>query len=160
MADLAAEVVGLLRSRGQTVAVAESLTGGGLCAALTSVPGASEVLRGGLVVYTDDVKVTMAGVPRDLLQRKGAVDPTVAVRLAEGARERCGADWGIGLTGVAGPGPSCGVAAGTVFAGLAGAGVTRCWSLRLPGDRARVRSATIEHALRLFGEHLTAERRS
>lgn len=150
----AAAVVALLRDRGETLAAAESLTGGGLCAEVTAVPGASEVLRGGLVVYTDAVKIALAGVSRDLLDRKGAVDPNVAVRLAEGARERCGSDWGIGLTGVAGPGPSGGVAAGTVYVGLAGPATTRCWSLRIGGDRARVRRVTIEYALRLFGEHL------
>lgn len=155
MSDLAALVVERLRARGETVAAAESLTGGGLCAALTAVPGASEALRGGMVVYTDHAKVSLAGVPQELLDRKGAVDPNVAVLLAERARERCGADWGVGLTGVAGPGPSGGVPAGVVYLGLAGPGVTKCWSLRISGDRARVRQASVEHALRLLGEHLT-----
>lgn len=154
MSDRAARVVGLLKARGQTVAAAESLTGGGLCAAVTEVAGASDVLRGGLVVYSDDMKVALAGVPRELLDRKGAVDPNVAVRLAEGARERCESDWGIGLTGVAGPGPAGGVPAGTVYIGLAGPTGSRCWSLRVDGGRQRVRQVTIEHALRLLGEHL------
>jgi nicotinamide-nucleotide amidase len=154
MPERATAVIDALRARGETVAAAESLTGGGFCAALTAVPGASDVVRGGLVVYTDDVKVDVGGVPRELLERKGAVDPNVAVRLAEGAREKCGADWGIGLTGVAGPGPSNGVPAGTVYVGLAGPAGTKCWSLQLSGDRARVRQATVEHALRLLREHL------
>src|SRR5690606_17574795 len=108
--------------RGQTVATAESLTAGLLCAVLTEVPGASAVVRGGLVVYATDLKAGLAGVDRQLLAERGAVDPEVARQLAAGARERCGADWGVGLTGVAGPDPQDGVAPGTVHTGLAGPG--------------------------------------
>ncbi|WP_028846513.1 MULTISPECIES: CinA family protein [Thermocrispum] len=155
MSELAEGIVARLRARGETVATAESLTGGGLCAELTAVPGASDVVRGGLIVYTDQLKIELAGVPRDLLTRAGAVDADVAAYLAAGARARCHADWGIGLTGVAGPGPADGVPAGTVYVGIADAETSSSWRLQLSGDRAAVRRATIEHALRLLGEHLS-----
>ena len=100
---------------GETLAVAESLTGGLLAATLVDVPGASQVFRGGLVVYATDLKATLAGVPAELLDERGPVDPDVAVALADGARERCGADWGLATTGVAGPDPQDGMAVGTVY---------------------------------------------
>src|SRR5215470_10980125 len=102
-------VVSALVVRAQTLAVAESLTGGLLAATLVDVPGASKVFRGGLVVYATDLKASLAGVPADLLAERGPVDPDVAVALAAGARERCGATWGLGTTGVAGPEPQEGV---------------------------------------------------
>src|SRR5919201_5163572 len=105
----------LLRRRGETVATAESLTAGMLCAALTDVPGASDVVRGGLVVYATALKHELAGVDAALLAEHGAVHPDVAGMLARGARQRCGADWGIGLTGAAGPDPQDGAAPGTVY---------------------------------------------
>ncbi|MCW2609670.1 MAG: cina protein, partial [Cryptosporangiaceae bacterium] len=94
-------VLAALRRRGETLAVAESLTGGLLAATLVAVPGASTVFRGGLVVYATDLKVTLAGVPADLLAERGPVDGDVAAALAAGARDRCGADWGLATTGVA-----------------------------------------------------------
>ncbi len=97
------ELVDALRQRNWTVATAESLTAGLLCAALTEVPGSSAVVRGGLIVYATDLKHTLAGVEVDLLARTGPVDPRVAAALAAGARRRCGSVLGLGLTGVAGP---------------------------------------------------------
>jgi nicotinamide-nucleotide amidase len=97
-----------LKARGETVAVAESLTGGLLAATIVDVPGASAAFRGGLIVYATDLKATLAGVPLPLLDAHGPVDPSVAAALAAGARERCGADWGISTTGVAGPEPQAG----------------------------------------------------
>lgn len=153
-AELAAAVIDRLRARGETVATAESLTGGGVCATLTSVPGASDVVRGGLIVYADELKVELAGVPEELIWAKGAVDPNIAVLLAEGARERCGATWGLGLTGVAGPGPANGVPAGTVHVGIVGPMAVECRSAVFAGDRDDVRAASIEQALTLLREHL------
>ncbi|GAB3906185.1 hypothetical protein GCM10029964_102560 [Kibdelosporangium lantanae] len=94
--DALAGVVAALRAREETVATAESLTAGLVTAALTSVPGASRVVRGGLVVYATDLKWGLAGVDPDLLAERGAVDPDVAAQLATGARDRCGATWGSG----------------------------------------------------------------
>lgn len=108
-----------------TVACAESLTGGLLCALLTEVPGSSAVVRGGLVVYATELKHDLAGVDSRLLSDQGPVHPEVAVQLARGARSVCGATVGIGLTGVAGPDPQHGVAVGTWFVALAGESGTR-----------------------------------
>src|SRR3954447_22237457 len=94
-----------LLDRAETVAAAESLTAGLFCATLASVPGASATLRGGVVVYATDLKRALAGVPADVLAAHGPVSPETAAALADGVRGRCGATWGIGLTGVAGPDP-------------------------------------------------------
>ena len=117
-------LIAALRRRGETLAVAESLTGGLLAATLVDVPGASRVFRGGLIVYATDLKATLAGVPAELLAARGPVDPDVAVALARGARERCGADWGLATTGVAGPEPQDGAAVGTVFVAVAGPSIS------------------------------------
>jgi nicotinamide-nucleotide amidase len=154
-AAVAALVLELAR-RGQTVAAAESLTGGLLCATLVNVPGASQVLRGGLVVYATDLKASLAGVPAELLQRRGPVDPDVAVALARGARERCGADWGLATTGVAGPDPHDGVAVGTVHVAVADAADAQVRSLRLDGGREAVRAGAVAAALDLLRQRLDA----
>ncbi|HEY8453157.1 MAG: nicotinamide-nucleotide amidohydrolase family protein [Micromonosporaceae bacterium] len=151
----AAEILRRLEERGETLAVAESLTGGLLAATIVDVPGASTVFRGGLVVYATDLKHTLAGVPAGLLAARGPVDAEVAVAMAAGARERCGADWALATTGVAGPGPADGVSAGTVFVAVAGPdGSSSVRSLHLPGDRAAVRSGTVAAALRLLADRL------
>ena len=138
-----AEVVGLLTRRGETVATAESLTAGLVTAALTTVPGASAVVRGGLVVYATVLKASLAGVPARLLAEHGAVHPEVASALAEGARRVCGADWGVGLTGVAGPDPQDGVSPGTVHFGIAGSNGVTAYPLDLTGDRHAIRAGSV-----------------
>ena len=137
-----------LRARRETVAAAESLTAGLFCATLASVPGASATLRGGAVVYATDLKTTLAGVPPELLAAHGPVSEPAAAALAEGIRSRCGATWGIGLTGVAGPDPVDGHAPGRVYLGLSDGLVTVVHELDLPGDRAQVRAAAVETAFR------------
>jgi nicotinamide-nucleotide amidase len=102
--SLASVVLGLLRQRGQTLAVAESCTGGGLGAALAAVPGASEVFLGGVIAYANAVKEELLKVPADVLAAQGAVSDPVAQAMAEGARRATGADWALAVTGVAGPG--------------------------------------------------------
>ncbi|MFB9926163.1 CinA family protein [Amycolatopsis halotolerans] len=150
----ARELVATLTRRGETVAAAESLTAGLVCATLAQVPGASAVLRGGLVVYATELKTALAGVDEQLLAEHGAVHPEVAAQLARGARERCGATWGLGLTGVAGPDPQDGVAPGTVYVGLSGPGVTTVRELAEPGDRDTIRTASVRAAFALLGEQL------
>jgi nicotinamide-nucleotide amidase len=103
-ASLASVVLDQLRRRGQTLAVAESCTGGGLGAALAAVPGASDVLLGGVIAYANSVKEGLLGVPAALLEAHGAVSDPVAHAMAEGARRATGADWALAITGVAGPG--------------------------------------------------------
>ena len=109
-----------LRTRRQTIAFCESLTAGLASATLADVPGASDVLVGGLVTYSPELKTSLADVPADLIEREGVVSAAVAREMARGARRVCGADWAVALTGVAGPDSQDGVPAGTVWIGLAG----------------------------------------
>jgi nicotinamide-nucleotide amidase len=152
--DHVAALLDSLRRRGETVATAESLTAGLVCAALTDVAGASDVVRGGLVVYATDLKAQLAGVDRDLLAEHGAVHPRVAEMLAAGARGQCGAHWGLGLTGVAGPDPQDGVAPGTVHVGFAGPSGVMVRTVQVGGDRHAVRAAAVRVALEHFAELL------
>jgi nicotinamide-nucleotide amidase len=148
-------LVATLVRRGESLAVAESLTGGLLASTLVDVAGVSKVFRGGLVVYANDLKWTLAGVPKELLDERGAVDADVATALAQGARERCGADWGLATTGVAGPEPQNGVAVGTVYVAVAGPCGTRARGLALEGNRAAVRTGAVTAALDLLAQSLT-----
>ena len=147
---------------GLTVATAESLTAGMVAAALADVPGASAVLQGGVVAYQNHVKAELLGVGGDLLAARGAVDPEVARRMAAGARRALGADVGVATTGVAGPEPHQGQPVGTVWLGLAVPdadanaldvlggerdGAATAILLRLDGDRAAIREATVAAAL-------------
>jgi nicotinamide-nucleotide amidase len=140
-------LVGALRTRGESVAAAESLTAGLFCATLAEVPGASAVLRGGVVVYATDLKAVLAGVPQDLLATYGPVSPETAAALADGVRGRCTATWGIGLTGVAGPDPVDGHAPGRVYLGVSDGRRTDVAELTLPGDRAAIRSGAVAAAV-------------
>lgn len=149
---VAPELIAVLAERGETVATAESLTAGLVCAALTEVPGSSAVVRGGLVVYATDLKARLAGVDPVLLADHGAVHPEVAAQLAAGARDRCGADWGLGLTGVAGPAAQDGVAPGVVYIGLSGDGTRTVRTHRFEGDRRAVRTKAVRAALELLWE--------
>ena len=148
----AEQVHGLLLRRGATVAVAESLTGGLLGAALTSTPGSSSTFRGGLVVYATDLKETLAGVPGPLLAAEGPVSAHVAAALAAGARDRLGATYGVGVTGVAGPDPQNGQPVGTVHLAVAGPAEGEVRSLRCEGDREQIRAQTVTAALSLLAE--------
>jgi len=114
-ADLAADVVRLATASGTTLAVAESLTAGMLCARIADVPGASVVLRGGVVVYATDLKSSLLGLDPVLLAERGAVDPEVALAMAAGVWSRLEADVGVATTGVAGPASQDGVEPGTVY---------------------------------------------
>ena len=151
--ELAAQIVSVLGERGQTLATAESLTGGLLGAAITAVPGASTVYRGGVIAYATELKAVLLGVPEDLLARHGPIHPGVAAAMATGAREHLGATWALATNGVAGPDPADGFPPGTVhIAASAGSPATR--SLALAGDRDRIRRETVDQALRLLFELL------
>ena len=148
------QLAGLLRGGAgkpaRTIATAESCTGGLLAARLTELAGASEYVRGAIVAYADDVKVALAGVPAKLVERHGAVSPEVAEALARGARERLGADVGVGVTGIAGPGggtPQKPV--GTVCLSVAAGEGALTRALTLPGGRADVRERTTTVALHM-----------
>jgi len=144
--SLAVRVHRALLERGETVAAAESLTAGLFCATLATVPGASATLRGGAVVYATELKAVLAGVPAALLAEHGPVSPETAAALAEGIRVRCGATWGVGLTGVAGPDPVDGHEPGRVYLGLADGRMTDVVRLDLDGDRQAVREGSVAAA--------------
>jgi len=150
-----ADVHAALGRRGETVAVAESLTGGLLAARLTETAGASATFRGGLVVYATDLKASLAGVPDALLAERGPVHEEVAVALARGASRVCGADWGVGLTGVAGPDGQGGRPVGTVCIAVVRGDATAFADCRhLPGERGQVRAAAVLAALDSLAEQL------
>ncbi len=153
-ARMVPELVAALRRRGETLATAESLTGGALASALVDVPGVSAVLRGGIVAYATELKHELLGVDAGLLAREGAVHPEVAGQMANGVRARLDASWGLATTGVAGPDPQDGKPAGTVHIAVAGSGGVVVRSLHLPGDRPAVRAATTAAALQLLAATL------
>lgn len=153
MAD-ASLIISRLVARGETLAVAESLTGGLLAATIVNVAGASAAFLGGLIVYATPLKAILAGVDADLLAARGPVDPDVAEQLAAGARTRCAATWGLATTGVAGPTPQDGIAVGTVFIAIAGPGISRVEKLLLQGDRSEIREQSVAEALALLETQL------
>lgn len=140
----------LLRERGLTIAVAESCTGGLLMSRLTDVPGSSAYVEGGVIVYSNEAKTSLAGVPPDLMAAHGAVSEPVAVALADGIRARAKASYGVGVTGIAGPGggtPQKPV--GTVAIAVSGPGGARVRTLIFPGGRAQVKFSATQAALDL-----------
>ncbi|MEI5585180.1 MULTISPECIES: CinA family protein [unclassified Agromyces] len=148
----AAALIERLVASGRTIACAESLTGGLLSATLVDVPGASNAFLGGIVAYATELKRALVDVDAHLLDVRGPVDPEVAEQLADRVRTLCAvggrpADLGIGTTGVAGPDPQGGHPPGTVFVGIASPRGIRSVALRLPGDRAAVRRATVARAV-------------
>ncbi|KGN34681.1 competence protein [Knoellia sinensis KCTC 19936] len=151
-----AEVVASLIARGLTVATAESLTGGLVSGALTSVAGSSSTVRGGVVSYATEIKADLLGVDPDRLAATGPVDGEVAAQMAVGACRLLGADVGLATTGVAGPGPSDGVPAGVVFVAAAGpwTGGVETRRLTLTGDRESIRTETVRAVLDLAAELL------
>jgi nicotinamide-nucleotide amidase len=150
LTDDARALVADLTVRNQSIATAESLTAGLLAATIAGVAGASEVLRGGLITYTERTKVLLAGVAPEILDEVGPVAGPTARALAVGARQRCDATWGVGLTGVAGPEPHGGHQVGTVFMGLAGPddhSVTEVVELQFSGTRWDIRVAAVRESI-------------
>jgi PncC family amidohydrolase len=146
----AEQAVHSLRRAGLTLATAESLTGGGLGDAVTSVPGASEVYAGGIVTYATRVKVDLLGVPGDLVERHGVVSAECAAAMASRVRSVVGCDLGVATTGVAGPDPQEGRPVGSVYVAVADASEVVVEELSLSGDRAAIRRDTVAAALRLL----------
>lgn len=143
----AARVVALARDAGVTVATAESLTGGLVCAALVDIPGASAVVKGGIVAYDAQVKHTQLGVSERLLATEGPVSHAVATAMARGARRQLRADVAVATTGVAGPDAHDGKPPGTAVVAVVGPGGEWVVTLHLEGDRENVRHATVGAAL-------------
>lgn len=149
--SLSAEV--LTRLAGKRLATAESLTGGGIGQALTSVSGASRVYAGGIISYTNEVKHHLLGVPMELLDTLGAVSGPVAQAMAEGAKQALSTDAAVSVTGLAGPdGDEFGNPVGTVFIGYADSQTAFAREYHFAGSRADVREQTIQAALALVLE--------
>lgn len=133
-----------------SVATAESITGGLIGAMITGVPGASDVYAGGVICYATRIKEEVLAVPTTITRDIGVVSRECAEAMAEGVRSRFGTRWGISTTGVAGPGPQGGIAAGTVWVGLAGPGGVEARKLALVGDRDQVRHLAAREALAML----------
>ncbi len=152
---LASVVGGLLRARGETVATAESCTAGRIAADLTEEAGASDYFRGGIVAYANSAKVEVCGVHAALIEQHGAVSEAVARALAEGVRARLGSDWGLAVTGIAGPGGGTAEKpVGTLHLACAGPSGTEHSCVRLPYDRLRNLSVSVALALDLLRQAL------
>ncbi|MEK6648886.1 MAG: CinA family protein [Actinomycetota bacterium] len=146
-------IIALLRDRGETLAVAESLTGGGVGAAITAIAGASDVFVGGVIAYQPSTKESLLKVAHSLIETHTVVSEEVAVAMADGVREIFGTTWAIATTGVAGPGPADGHAAGTVWVAIRGP-INQSTQLQIDGEREVVRNATVSSAITTFARIL------
>jgi len=152
-------VIGLLGEFGLTLATGESCTGGLLSKRLTDIPGASKVYFGGVVAYSEQSKIELLGVTPELIKEFGAVSSEVALAMADGARQRFGADIGIGITGIAGPdSDESGQEPGTVFIALTTKDKSICKQPRLFHDRERIRIGAASHALDMIRRQLTEQK--
>ena len=147
------DVLEILTQRGETICVAESLTGGGLAEALSSLPGSSQIFRGSVTAYQAEIKNSVLKVPLELISEMGVVSEEVAVSMADGVKDLMGSTWSISTTGVAGPGPVDGVPAGTVWVAIEGP-ISQTLQLELSGTREIVRNATIAGAIAAFARIL------
>ena len=153
MMSLCCDIIKKLQ--GRTLVTAESCTGGGIGAALTAVPGSSKVYKGGIISYTNDVKINQLGVSPDLLNREGAVSAAVAESMALGARRALEADIAVSVTGLAGPdGDEFGNPVGTVYAGFADENGVYSKEFYFTGERESIRQQAIEGVLRLVLEKM------
>ena len=147
----AEKLVQVLAEKKMTCATAESCTGGGVGYAITGVAGSSAVFWGGVISYDNSVKRGLLGVPNEVLSTHGAVSSECAAAMAQGARERLGTDFAVSITGIAGPGGgSAEKPVGLVWFGLASETGVKTEKETFPGGRGAVRTAAIEHALRLL----------
>jgi nicotinamide-nucleotide amidase len=156
MNTLSSTIVESLKSKGESLSVAESITGGALTSEIVSVPGASHILKGSIVAYSVEIKMRELSVPQELIDRAGVVSEEVALAMADGIRARMNTTWSIASTGVAGPGPHQGIAAGTVWLAIVGPNTRETVKLALEGDRETVRRGAVESALGVFARILSA----
>lgn len=148
--DLARTVIREALAAGLGIATAESLTAGLIASALAEVPGASAVLQGGIISYSNQVKANVLGVDRDLLESRGSVDGEVARQMAVGAMKCCGSEIAVSATGVAGPDAHDGKPVGTVFLGYAHAGGSGFVEHGFTGNRGQIREQSTNAALSLL----------
>lgn len=153
---LAESLVKTLTTRGETIATAESITGGLISAAITAIPGASEVFLGGVVSYTNEMKKDELGISAAEIKKVGVVSEAIAVAMALAIKKKTKSTWAISSTGVAGPGPSEGVPAGTVWIAIAGPKIAQGIELSIAGRREIVRLGAVESALGAFERILTS----
>jgi nicotinamide-nucleotide amidase len=150
----AADVVKKLKKQKLTLTIAESITGGGLGSAITDIAGSSDVFVGGVISYSDEIKIKELGVDKKDLNKFTAVSEEVAIAMAEGVRKKFKTDYAIATTGVAGPGKAYGQKAGTVWIAISSKNNTVAIPLLLRGDRSAIRNATIESAFATFSRIL------
>lgn len=154
-------IVSELTKRGESIGVAESITGGHLSGALIDIPGASNIFAGGIVAYSNQLKISDLNVAPELLEQFGAASTEVAQAMALGAKSKFAATWGLSTTGVAGPGPHNGRPAGTVWIGIAGPGVLTAINPAISEEfsnelsRNQVRSESVAGALMAFARILS-----
>ena len=144
---IAKSVIKALTKQRKSICVAESITGGGLGEALTQIPGSSKVFVGGVITYSDDLKVSELGVSKGDLKKYTAVSEEIAISMAKGALKKFKTDYALATTGVAGPGMAYGKKAGTVWIAVASKKESFTVALSLPGTREVIRHATIASAL-------------
>lgn len=147
-------VVAYLEDRHETVAVAESVTAGGLGHALTHTPGASQVFLGGVIAYTNNVKINFLGIDPALIEEFSVVSEEVAIAMADAAREKFGTTWGIATTGIAGPGDYQGIPEGTVWVAIRGP-INQTIQLQLDSGREAIRTGAISSAIGTFARILS-----
>jgi PncC family amidohydrolase len=152
--DKAKALVALLKAQNRTITTAESLTGGRIAAAITEVPGSSQVFPGGVVSYCDQVKHRILGVPAEALERYGAVSEPVAKAMADGAAKLMGTNLALSATGLAGPDGDGTHPVGTVFLGLWADGTLICQKRVFSGDRAAVQEQSVKTALDMALDYL------
>ncbi len=150
-------VVAALKERGETVAVAESITAGGLGHALTYTPGASAVFLGGIIAYSNEVKSEFLGVDPTLIEDFSVVSEEVANAMAEGVRKKFGTTWGIATTGIAGPGDYQGIPEGTVWVAIRGP-INQSIQLQLDSGREAIRTGAISSAIGTFARILNHQK--
>jgi len=147
-------IVAALQKSNETVAVAESITAGGLGHALTITPGASQVFLGGVIAYSNEVKINILGVDSALIDKFSVVSEEVAKAMADAIRNKFGSTWGIATTGIAGPGDYQGIAEGTVWVAIRGP-VNQTLQLQLDSGREGIRTGAISSAIGAFARILS-----
>lgn len=148
-------IVRLLLESGETVSVAESVTGGGVGHAITATPGSSEVFLGGVIAYTNNVKEAILGVDPSLIAEHTVVSEDVANAMADGARRKFATTWAIATTGIAGPGDYEGIPEGTVWIAIRGP-INQTLQLQLDSGREAIRTGAISSALGAFARILSS----
>jgi nicotinamide-nucleotide amidase len=150
----AKNVIASLEARGETLSVAESITAGGLGSAITSMPGASQVFLGGVIAYSNDVKINILGIDGALIDKFSVVSEEVAIAMADAVRAKFATTWGIATTGIAGPGDYLGMPEGRVWVAISGP-VNQTIQLQLDSGREGIRTGAISSAIGTFARILS-----